>query len=291
LLSDAGAIPYVSDLPAFDLIGLGGYGGLPIARASRQGVGAAVELLEHVPLRDLPDVMALYPSWWGDFVLWFGRRKADFNVRGNVICGGASKVIYEPDWSPLIHSSEPIFLEANERLVDSVDVADVLSEEAHGTTWNREAQGYVGMKLLPDPRASKRDLWDAGRLLSTHMTLDFRLQGFVTDNAFLLIRVAPAQPATLELSVGNRKSGPIEVAAADFWQEVRVPLPSGLRDAPFSLTATTGQIHIYHLFAVEAETPGPTAKSVQRAATTTDPVTMPAVGNVPKAPAHESPAP
>lgn len=268
LLSDAGAIPYVSDLPAFDLIGLGGYGGLPIARASRQGVGAAIELMEHVPLRDLPDVMALYPSWWGDFVLWFGQRETEFNVRGNVICGGASKVIYHPDWSPLIHSGEPSFLGVQERLVDSVDVADVLSEEAHFATINREAQGYVGMKLLPDPRAPQRDLWDAGRLLSTNMQIDFRMQGFVTDQAALLIRVAPAQPATLELSVGGKKSSPIVVSPSDFWQEVRVPLPTGLREAPFSLKVTEGQIHVYHLFAVEAASGAEAPKRAQEAATT-----------------------
>src|SRR5690606_7519151 len=110
LISDAGAIPFVSDLPAIDLIGLGGYGRLPLAGASRQGVGAAIELLEHVPLRDLPDVMALYPSWCGDFVLWFGRPVHEFPVRGNVICGGSSKVIYAPKWRSLLHSSEPLAL-------------------------------------------------------------------------------------------------------------------------------------------------------------------------------------
>lgn len=252
LISDAGAIPYMSDLPAFDLIGLGGYGGLPIARASRQGVGAAVELLEHVPSRDLPDVMALYPSWWGDFVLWFGQRTHEFPVRGNVICGGASKVIYQPDWTPLFHSGEPFAIRPEERIVDILDVADVLSEEAHQATWNREAQGYVGMKLLPDPRNPARDLWDAGRVLSTNMKLDFTMEGFVTDAPAMLIRVAPAQAATMVLRVGNRTSDPIEVLASDFWQEIRVPLPSGLKKAPFSLEVTDGQLHVYHLFAVEA---------------------------------------
>jgi len=45
LVGDAGAIPYSSDLPALDIIGLGGYPGLPFARASRFGVPAAVELI------------------------------------------------------------------------------------------------------------------------------------------------------------------------------------------------------------------------------------------------------
>jgi hypothetical protein len=211
-----------------------------------------VELLEHVPSRDLPDVMALYPSWWGDFVLWFGQRTHEFPVRGNVICGGASKVIYEPDWSPIFHSGEPFAIRPGERIVDILDVADVLSEEAHQATWNREAQGYVGMKLLPDPRNPARDLWDAGRVISTNMHLDFTMEGFVTEAPAMLVRVAPAQAAKMVLRVGNRTSDVIEVLASDFWQEIRIPLPSGLDKAPFSLEVTEGQLHVYHLFAVEA---------------------------------------
>jgi hypothetical protein len=260
LLSDAGAIPYVSDLPAFDLIGLGGYGGLPIAKASRQGVGAAAELFAYMPARDLPDAMALYPSWWGDFVLWFGRRVADFPVRGNVICGGASKVIYSPRLAPMIHSNEPFSLEPKERLVDSVDVADVLSEEAHAFTWDFEAQGYVGMKLLPDPRKPEQDLWDAGRVLSPNMSFLFRLSGFERQGATLALRVAPWDEALLELSVDGKAVGTIQLKASDAWQEVKVPLPELAGEHAFALKALKGAPTIYHLFAAEpagAQAEGP----------------------------------
>lgn len=251
LISDAGAIPFVSDLPAIDLIGLGGYGRLPLAGASRQGVGAAIELLEHVPLRDLPDVMALYPSWWGDFVLWFGRPVHEFPVRGNVICGGSSKVIYAPKWRSLLHSSEPLALLPRFRIADTLDVADVLSERAHQTTWSRPAQGYVGMKLLPDPRDRRVDLWDAGRLISTGMSLDFTLSGLKTDKGQLLIRVAPPKAAVFELSVNNEASLMVSMSASDEWQELRVPL-IGLRNpSTFSLRAKEGEAHIYHIFLTE----------------------------------------
>ena len=46
LLGDAGAIPYVTDAPALDLNGLGGFHGMPFARATRAHVGAAIELIE-----------------------------------------------------------------------------------------------------------------------------------------------------------------------------------------------------------------------------------------------------
>ena len=251
LLSDAGALPYMSDLPAIDLIGLGGYAGLPMAGASRQGVGAALELLEHVPHQDLPDVFALYPSWWGDFVLWFGRAVDDFPVRGNVICGGASKVIYRPNWSPLRHSGESFAILPSERLFDEVDVADVLSEKAHQTTWSIKSQGYVSMKLLPDPRDKRRDLWDAGRLISTNMSLDFTLSGKNTSAASLLIRVAPAQNAEIEVSAGIEPPVTVKIRASDAWQEIRVSLPNTAKNGHYSLKTTSGALHIFHIFAVE----------------------------------------
>lgn len=251
LVSDAGAIPFVSDLPAIDLIGLGGYGHLPIAGASRQGVGAAVELLEHVPLRDLPDVLALYPGWWGDFTLWFGRPVNEFPVRGNVICGGASMVIYAPKWSPLLHSSEPIAVPPGSRLVDSLDVADVLSEEAHRTSWSRPNQGYVEMKLLPDPRNPRVDLWDAGRLISTGMTLDFDISGFKKTEGEILIRVAPPAHATLELSIDGGQSSVMRLLPSDAWQEVRGSLSKVKRGSRVSLRVTEGDLQIYHIFLTE----------------------------------------
>src|SRR5690606_32498496 len=77
LLGDAGAIPYTSDLPALDLIGLGGYQGLPFARATRLSAAAGIELIEHVPEATRPDFLALYPSWWGVVPMWFGRSLAE----------------------------------------------------------------------------------------------------------------------------------------------------------------------------------------------------------------------
>jgi hypothetical protein len=54
LVGDAGAIPYMSEGPTLDVIGLGGYKGLPFARATRAHVSAAVELIEHLPPAERP---------------------------------------------------------------------------------------------------------------------------------------------------------------------------------------------------------------------------------------------
>jgi hypothetical protein len=46
-------------------------------------------------------------------------------VAGNVICGGAEKVLYRADWSPLERASAPLRLRKGERVVDELDVADL----------------------------------------------------------------------------------------------------------------------------------------------------------------------
>ena len=125
LVGDAGAIPYASDVPALDVIGLGGFHGLPFARATRLNIAAGIELIERIPKDERPDLLAIYPGWWGDFPLWFGTKVAETPVRGNVICGGASKVIYRPHWEALDASGVPFSLAPGERVLDSVDPADL----------------------------------------------------------------------------------------------------------------------------------------------------------------------
>jgi hypothetical protein len=110
-------------------------------------------------------VLAIYPSWWGDFPLWFGRRVDEVPVRGNVICGGASKVLYAPRWESLDKSEEPFSLREGERRVASLDLADLVSERQRGYRWSNGAIGHVLMKLLPNPTLPREDLWDAGRVV------------------------------------------------------------------------------------------------------------------------------
>ncbi|OQX70226.1 MAG: hypothetical protein B6A08_01760 [Sorangiineae bacterium NIC37A_2] len=253
LLSDAGAIPYASDISALDLIGLGGYRGLPFARATRLGVGASVELLERLPKSELPDIMALYPTWWGDFPLWFGRPLASFPVRGNVICGGTNMQLYVPDWTPLEQSGLPFAIKPNERVLDELDVADIINEKAHEFSLSHKAVGFVDMKVLPDPRAPHNGMFDAGRILTGDVQMRFTLGDFRKGHpASLLVRVAPARDATLAIEIGGRTQRiEVPLEAKDVWQEVRVALPELEGRTRFSVSVPLGATHIYHIFAVE----------------------------------------
>jgi hypothetical protein len=127
LLGDAGAIPYMSEGPALDIIGLGGYKHLPFARATRAHVGSAVELIEHLAPRERPALLAIYPSWWDELPLWFGTRLFEVPARGNVICGAPSVVVYRAVWDALAGSSRPFRIPAGATVTAEFDWADVVS--------------------------------------------------------------------------------------------------------------------------------------------------------------------
>lgn len=226
LVGDAGAIPYASDAPALDVIGLGGFRGLPFARATRTNIAAAVELIERIPASERPDLLAIYPGWWSDFPLWFGTRVGEVPVRGNVICGGASKVLYRPRWEPLDHSGVPFSLAAGERVLDSVDQADLVSEKEHQYALSVKHIGFVFMKLLPNPARPREDLWDAARIVPPGVSESFRLRNLPPDKPFVLIlRSAPTAKTEFDVSSSGKTLGHAQLTAHDGWVETRVALP------------------------------------------------------------------
>jgi hypothetical protein len=227
LVGDAGAIPYASDVPALDVIGLGGYHGLPFARATRTNIAAAIELIERIPAAERPDLLAIYPGWWSDFPLWFGTRVAEVPVRGNVICGGASKVLYRPRWEPLDHSGVPFSLQPGERILDSVDQADLVSEREHGYTLSEKNIGFVFMKLLENPSRPREDLWDAARIVPPGVSESFHLSHLQPEKPLtLVLRNAPTAVSEFDVAVSGKVAGHVRLTPSDGWVETRVSLPA-----------------------------------------------------------------
>ncbi len=104
LVGDAGAILYESDRPGLDIIGLGGYRGLPFARAGVHGLPATLELIERIPKDDRPDVLAIFPTWWGILPVWFGEEvMRRFPSRGTSSAAATSTWSTRPTgicWTP-----------------------------------------------------------------------------------------------------------------------------------------------------------------------------------------------
>jgi len=252
LVGDAGAIPYASDVPALDVIGLGGFRGLPFARATRTNIAAAVELIERIPAAERPDLLAIYPGWWSDFPLWFGTRVGEVPVRGNVICGGASKVLYRPRWEPLDRSGVPYSLAPGERVLDSVDPADLVSEKEHDYTLSVKHIGFVFMKLLPNPTRPREDLWDAARIVPPGVSESFRLRHLAPDKPLVLIlRSAPTAKSEFDLRSSGKVVAHVQLTPFDGWVETRVVLPPpGTAEVTLEFAAGSVERALFQIWAV-----------------------------------------
>lgn len=252
LVGDAGAIPYIADLPAVDIIGLGGLQGYPFARASRLGLPAAIELISRMPSSDRPDVMAIYPSWWAELPLWFGDKLFEVPVRGNVICGGASKVVYQADWSALVAHDVPTSRNRRERVVAELDLADLVSEKDAAATFTG-IPPYVAMKMLPHPLDPKRDLWDGGRPLPTGAKLAFAAGDVAAlEPARLVVRVAPTAKGALKLRAGDHFET-VPFTPDGKWQEIELAVPgAAVRDGvPLEVENLEGELVVYHVWLVQ----------------------------------------
>jgi hypothetical protein len=251
LVGDAGALMYASDAPGLDLIGLGGYHDLPFARAAVHGLGASLELIERMRPGDRPDVMAIYPSWWGDLPTLFGQRIATFPVYGNVICGGAEKVIYKAEWGPLDRSGKPRVLRPGERVADELDVADLVSEKAHRYVFPRPAIGFVDFRVLGDVIQPKRDLFDAGRVIPAGATETSRVRS-PRGGGRLVVRTVVAAHVSVQVRLDGRPVAPIQLQPSTGWSEPSIDLPAGLPpEVELSLTPTNGEWLDTHVWILE----------------------------------------
>jgi hypothetical protein len=226
---------------------------LPFARASRLGLGAGIELLQRLPEADRPDLMAIYPSWWGLLPIWFGERVTSIPVHGNVICGGREKVIYRAEFGPLLGTDNPTSRQRDEQVRGDLDFADLVSEAA-GHTRFEGTPGYVTMKLLPHPKNSKADLWDAGRILPPGASVAFELTALIPhEPAKLVLRVAPAQASEIELLVDDASVTRQVLSALTEWQEIPLAIPreyvGGTNN--IRIRAVAGETILYHAWALQ----------------------------------------
>jgi hypothetical protein len=274
LVGDAGAVIYASDLPGLDLIGLGGYHDLPFARAGVHGLGATLELIERLPAADRPDYFAIYPSWWGDLPNWFGERIAAVPVHGNVICGGYEKVVYRADWHGLGRGARPITLAHGERVVDELDVADLVSEGEHRYEFPHPGGGFVEARLLsrpvdartvaPDGSGAPLEMFDAGRRIPEGRAEKFTLKTGRLRRARLVARSAPEHDTDVDVAIDGKPIGTFHFVRADGWREAAINLPPIPTPAlpvtepraavsiEVELTPRTGDWVDHHVWALEA---------------------------------------
>lgn len=229
LVGDAGAILYESDRPGLDIIGLGGYGALPFARAGVHGMPATLELIERIPPADRPDVLAIFPTWWGDLPLLFSSEvMRRFPVEGNVICGGYEHVVYRADWHLLDTGAKLRQLPRGDAAVRvEIDVGDLVSEAEHGYVFEHPSNGWTDMRVLPDPADDKKDLFDAGRRIAVGKREWFVVRGARPGTAgHLVVRTAPESTTRVRVRVGGADVGAFELARTGGWVEPAIAVPA-----------------------------------------------------------------
>jgi hypothetical protein len=252
LLGDAGAIPYVSEGHALDIIGLGGYKGLPFARATRAHVGSAVELLEHLPPRERPELLAIYPSWWDELPLWFGTRLFEIPARGNVICGAPSVVVYRANWDALDGSERPFRLPKLGKVTAEFDWADVTSERTAAYRRAPALDGRVAFKVLPDPFEPSRDIFDAGRNSPEGTRETFTLSGIEPGRPLMLVvRAAPVADRDVPVSIDGVTAGVLHLPRTDGWIEVSLPLEPARGSEIRVELGESGERVLYHAWIVQ----------------------------------------
>ncbi len=228
LVGDAGAILYESDRPGLDIIGLGGYHGLPFARAGVHGLPASLELIERIPDADKPDVLAIFPTWWGVLPVWFAsdvlRR---FPVEGNVICGGYEHVVYRADWHILGTGDRiRVIPQGDTRPRASVDVADLVSEKQSGYSFDHPSNGWTDMRVLPDPIDAQHDMFDGGRRIAVGKGESWIARGQTPGAAaHLVVRTAPESATHVRVRIDGDDAGVITLDRTLGWVEAAIAIP------------------------------------------------------------------
>jgi hypothetical protein len=239
LVGDAGAIAYVSDRGAVDALGLGGFRRLPFARAATFGEAATVELLQRLSPAERPAWLALYPNWFAGITANFGREVDRVTITNNVICGGPTKGLYTADWSTLDVEEAPGGL-----VLDEVDVADVLSEAAHGYVSPAPKGGWVTMSLRMTSQETR--MFDAGRIVPPGEAE--RLTITAKEGATLVLRSDDVVDA--ELVAGGAAVSLRAPAAVGHFTYARARLPAGA--TTIELRALGAPLRDFHLWVVQA---------------------------------------
>lgn len=242
LLGDAGAIPFVTDRPAVDALGLGGYRGMPFARAAVNGEASTVELIERLAPSSRPRYLAMVPNWFGLITSRFGVELDRVTLADNLICAGPTKVIYRADWSAL-----DVPRAASPEIIDELDVADVISEAEHGYVSPAPNGGWTTLDVLAD--ASGRRRFDGGRTIPA---------GGV--ETFIVTKSGGAAKLRIVVRVDRETSGlrvhtprgttelVVSTPAPGTWSEATGIIDATAAGDVITLEATSGQVRDYHVW-------------------------------------------
>ena len=185
------------------------------ARFWTAGPGSRFEHYEHLPQERLPTHFIVYPEWFGVPPL-LGQELAYRFVR-HTILGGTTMAAYEARYDLLGTGELPMSTpRGNPALLDSLDVADLEDEAAHGYRLF-DATAQTDVVVAGGDRA------DGGRSFRHRDEFTLRL----APRGVLIARLGTTNPLLVQLRIDGRDVTKA-VLAGSTWQEISIPLPPDL---------------------------------------------------------------
>jgi hypothetical protein len=206
-VNDTGAIAYFSGKRIFDVVGLTTLGE---GRYWVAGAGSRFEHYERLGVKRLPTHFIVYPEWFALPALegeWLTERRVSATI-----LGGETMVATKADWSTLGSGERPREAPPGQRLVDSLDVADLESEAIHGYQLYSATQAE-------NVAIESEDRVDGARRARTRDS--FRLD--TAPGGVLIARLGSDSPCRVELSVAGRALGAWLVQGDFHEQALAVP--------------------------------------------------------------------
>jgi hypothetical protein len=247
-VNDTGAIAYFSNKKTFDVVGLTTAGE---ARYWVAGVGSRFEHYERLHAgaagasAALPTHFIVYPEWMGTDVL-FGPRLHEATVTDSTILGGQTMRVYEADWSSL-GSGEAPWTELSGQIVDSLDVADLESEAAHGYEIldARENEQTVSSGASPSGAA----VVDGGRSRRKVERFAAHLPPGVSIRVVVRLEAPPDTRATV--NEGGKPVAAFDLGEEQDWLEASFAIPASSVDGPTPLELMfSAPVTVYHYWFV-----------------------------------------
>ncbi len=246
---DTGMMRYQGGRTTLDIVGLTTPGA---AEYWRSGPGAMAEFI----MRQRPEWIAAYGPGHG-FGLGmlaetslYGAPVASFPVdldnRYNVALAAAFQGVYRPDWAAADRRTR--FMQPSSqqystglRLVDSLNVADILDEKAHGYAWQGTGEGFPTEVHEADYAACGADVCrvvDGGRRVVRE---EFQVRLTEGQDALLITRVLPVSGGgVVAVAVNSEPLGERWIAdVPGQWVEVPLLIPAAQVQADTTITITT----------------------------------------------------
>ena len=239
-INDAGAIPYFSGKPSFDILGLTTQ---DMAVCFRWGTACTYEFLSHLPKNKRPTHWAVYPGWWKSNQL-MGKLIHSTRSKNRISMGGVIKRLYEAKWDAVDKPDRPMLPPGGMNMIDELDVGYSGHEKAHDYTVIRRGKIIHSRMAFHEYKykdhVSKYAIPEGGRVIGRSQQENFTVK--TTPGKALRIVMRTDSYYGMKLAIKtDTMDKPLtweHPKLGKFWTDASIELPAS------AITSDTTRIHI-----------------------------------------------